>query len=184
VRLFAPGSWRRGTLWTCQGVSSLPSPTVTASTASSGHEAALEKAQHALELDPDFPPAYLVIADVDPQRRQPEKAVAAARRMAKIDPSWEWFAGRVYALAGRRAEAREILTRLRAQKVTPWSAFGLAALYGALGDRDEAFRWLNYEHPHAWVPWVRVLPWFEPLWNDARLPALLAKMHLPPLRPS
>jgi len=43
----------------------------------------------------------------------------------------------------------------------------------ALGNRDEAFQWLSYEHPHAWVPWIRVGLIFRKLWDDPRLPPLL-----------
>ena len=55
-------------------------------------------------------------------------------------------------------------------------------IYSALGDNDEAFRWLNYEPHHAWVAWVRVLDWCAPLRNDPRFPALLRRMNLPPLQ--
>ena len=144
------------------------------------YDEALDLARRALELDPAFPPGFVVIADVHIQRRDYGEAVAASRRLVQADPSWKWFLGRTYALAGRRAEAQAIVAELQAERVTPWSAFGLASLHAALGNADEAFRWLNYEHPHAWVPFVRVLPWFEPLWHDPRLPALLEKMHVPP----
>jgi hypothetical protein len=60
-------------------------------------------------------------------------------------------------------------------------AWSLAAVNSALGDRDEAFRWLNYEHPHVWVPWVRVDQTFKSLWGDPRMGPLLKKMNLPPV---
>jgi TolB-like protein len=141
---------------------------------------ALDEAHRSLALDSAFAPGYLVIADVHIEKGEYEEALPAARQAASVDPSWMWFLGRAYALAGRRGEAQTILAQLEAERPTPWGAFGLAVLHGALGNTDQAFRWLNYEHPHVWVAWVRVLPWFRPLWGDARFAALLRKMHLPP----
>ncbi len=53
-------------------------------------------------------------------------------------------------------------------------------LNGWLGNKDEAFRWLNYEHPHMWIPGVRVLDCFKPLHGDPRYLALLRRLNLPP----
>ena len=68
---------------------------------------------------------------------------------------------------------------LKKEEVTSFVALGLAQLYTALGKKDEAFRWLNYEHPHAFFPWIRVLPSFEPLWDDPRFKELLQRLNLP-----
>ena len=63
----------------------------------------------------------------------------------------------------------------------PWRAFTLATLYTALGEKDEALRWLNYERPHAWTPWIRVQPEWAPLRDDPGFGDLLRRMNLPPL---
>ena len=73
-----------------------------------------------------------------------------------------------------------MLSELQQQPVTPWNAVWLALLHGELGELDDAFRWLNYERPHAFVPWIRVLTWFEPLRDDPRFGDLLRRMNLPP----
>jgi hypothetical protein len=89
--------------------------------------------------------------------------------------------GQAYARAGQREEALEILAELEKEEPDPYGAFGLVELNVALGNKDEAFRWLNYEHPHAWVPWVRVFPQSKPLRDDPRFDELLRKMNLPPI---
>ena len=58
-------------------------------------------------------------------------------------------------------------------------ALGLSVLYTALGDKDKAFYWLEYEPPHAWVPWVRVEPQYKPLRDDPRYHDLLRRMNFP-----
>jgi TolB-like protein/tRNA A-37 threonylcarbamoyl transferase component Bud32 len=141
---------------------------------------ALAEVRRAIAIDSTYSEAYVIAVGPYLAKGDTAAAVASAHRAVALDPAWRWILGRVYALTGRRAEARRILTELQAEKVTPWNAFGLAVLNASLGDNDQAFRWLNYEHPHAWVPWVRVAPWFASLRNDPRLSALLAKMHLPP----
>jgi TolB-like protein/Flp pilus assembly protein TadD len=147
------------------------------------YDEALAEARRSLELDPAFPIGYYVMASAYTAKGMHAEAVAAARRAVEADSDLTWFLGRTYAMAGRRAEAQRILTELQAEKVTPWVAYGLAVVNAALGNKDEAFRWLNYEHPFAWVPWVRVSPFFKSLRSDPRFSELLREMHLPPAGP-
>lgn len=76
------------------------------------------------------------------------------------------------------------MAELEEQEVTPWNAFSLAVVYTALGEKDDAFRWLAYERPHAWIPWIRTGSFWKPLWDDPddpRFQDLLRRMNLPPL---
>jgi len=74
-----------------------------------------------------------------------------------------------------------VLAELNRQKVIPWTVFWRVSNYAALGENDEAFRWLNHEHQHAWTPWIRVLPWhgLASLRKDARFPDQMRRMNLP-----
>ena len=110
-----------------------------------------------------------------------EEAIAEYRKAAEIAPPWKWALGTGYAKAGRLDEARKILAELEQHRVTPWNALWRARLNLALADKDETFRWLNYESPHAWLPWIRVEPDFQPLHGDPRFAGLLRRMNLPPL---
>jgi hypothetical protein len=56
--------------------------------------------------------------------------------------------------------------------------------YAALGDVDQAFRWLEYEPHHTWTAWIRVLTFNQGLnamRRDPRFPDYLRRMNLPPL---
>jgi serine/threonine-protein kinase len=148
------------------------------------YEEAEDEARRSLELNPNFPVGHFVLAEVYAVRGMHEEAIAVAQRAVEAGPAWSWVLGSVYAHAGRRDEARAIVARLEQQPVTPWIAFSLAVVYTALGDKDEAYRWLDYERPHAWIPWVRVDHMWKTLWddpNDPRFQALLQRMNLPPL---
>ncbi|MCZ6916495.1 MAG: tetratricopeptide repeat protein, partial [Gemmatimonadetes bacterium] len=147
------------------------------------YEEAEDEARRSLELNPNFPVAHFVLGEVYAARGMHEEAIAIARKAVEVAPAWSWVLGRIYALAGRGDEARRIVAELQEQEVTPWSAFSLAVVHAALGEKDEAFRWLDYERPHAWIPWVRVDHMWKPLWDDPddpRFQDLLRRMNLPP----
>jgi TolB-like protein/Flp pilus assembly protein TadD len=145
------------------------------------YEKAIEEIQKALKLNPNSRHGLFFLGHVLADAGMYEEAIAAHQKAVAISPNvkLKWALGRTYALAGRRDEARKILAELEEEEATSMGAYGLAVLYVALGEKDEAFRWLAYEQPHAWVPWVRVLPWFEPLWDDPRFKDLLQRMNLP-----
>jgi serine/threonine protein kinase/Flp pilus assembly protein TadD len=142
---------------------------------------ALEETQKALELSPNSWDGLYVLAYLYADMGKFEEAIAAAQKAAGLYPELRHLLGHTYAIAGRRDEALKILAELEREEVDPYGALGLADLYTALGKKDEAFHWLNYENPHAWVPWIRVLPQFKSLRDDPRFKDLLRKMNLPDL---
>jgi len=138
------------------------------------YEKAIEEIQKTLKLYPDDWEGLWSLGYVLADAGMYEEAIAAHQKAGDLGAL-----GLTYAKAGRQDEARKILTELEEEEATPWGAFSLAVLYTALGEKDEAFRWLAYEEPHTFVPWVRVLPLFEPLWDDPRFKDLLRRMNLP-----
>lgn len=60
--------------------------------------------------------------------------------------------------------------------------FRLAEINVHLGDKEEAFRWLEkaYESRTAWMPWIKVDPVLDPLRSDPRFDGLLRRMDLIP----
>jgi TolB-like protein/Flp pilus assembly protein TadD len=146
------------------------------------YEEAIEETRKALELGPKSWSGLYVLGHTYADKGMYEEAIAVFQKAVALYPEELKYAlGRAYELAGRRDEALKILAELEKEEATPFGAWGLASLYTALGEKDEAFRWLNYEHPHAWFPWVRVDPQFVPLRDDPRFKDLLRKMNLPQL---
>ncbi len=144
------------------------------------YEEALAEARKTLERYPDNAMVLFVLGTSAAQLGLYEEAIAAHEKMAAINPSWKFALGRTYAVAGRTDEALRMLAELEAQEPTSWGALGLAELHTALGNKDEAFRWLAYDLPHAWLPWSRMNPSLEPLRDDPRFQDLLRRMNLPP----
>jgi hypothetical protein len=61
------------------------------------------------------------------------------------------------------------------------SAFGIASLYADLGDKDQAFRWLNtaYQERDEGLVSLRTYFLLDPLRSDARFAELVRKVGLP-----
>ena len=88
---------------------------------------------------------------------------------------------RVYIRSGRRSEATQLIEDLKAQpKGLPLGSG--AAIYIALGDKDEAFRLLLRlvdEHSDFSI-FIKEDPPFDTLHDDPRWKALLRRMNFPP----
>jgi adenylate cyclase len=87
-----------------------------------------------------------------------------------------------YARMGRQIEARKILDQLVQERRTRYvSAQIIAAICVGLGDKEEAFRWLELaatEHSGT-LQWIAFLPEFRPLRPDKRFPNLLRRIGVP-----
>ncbi len=139
----------------------------------------IDDARKALELDPDFPRAFFTLGLGYAGMGMYEEAIAAHEKAVAAHPGWNWALADTYALAGRTGDARRIAAELEGQN-DPRNAWGLALVYMDLGEKDEAFRWVEaaYEYRNPWTPWFR---FFEPLRDDPRLQDLVRRMNLPPL---
>jgi len=89
--------------------------------------------------------------------------------------------GHAYALAGRKREARQVLTRLkfmsRDRYIPPYT---LALIYAALGQSDEAFDWLEraYRDRFWMMAFLNVDPRWDVLRPDSRFTDLLRRTGL------
>ncbi len=77
------------------------------------------------------------------------------------------------AASGRTREARRLLDRLAAAH--PEAAFDFALDYGALGDRDRAFEWLERAWDHRICYLLKVHPFLDPLRKDPRYAVFLKR---------
>jgi TolB-like protein/tRNA A-37 threonylcarbamoyl transferase component Bud32 len=97
----------------------------------------------------------------------------------ELDPYFYACLGEAYALAGRREEALRIALQVEAQvEDNLWNAEGLFCIYAALGDREEALRWLEYEPPSFSLPWVWAHPKSAGFRDDPRFLAVFRWMNL------
>jgi len=142
------------------------------------YERAMEEARNSLELNPDFGIGLLILGDAYLEMGMHEEAITTHEKMVSVAPWWNFFLGVTYARTGNISGAEKILAELEEAEATPWSALALLTLNTALGNLDEAFKWLDYEQPHAYIPWVAVGPVFEPLRNDPRFKKFLQRLNL------
>ncbi|MCH8289172.1 MAG: hypothetical protein IID12_08720, partial [Candidatus Marinimicrobia bacterium] len=142
-------------------------------------ERAMEEAQNSLALNPNYGEGLLILGGAYLEMGMHEEAIATHEKMVSVAPWWKYALGVTYARTGNISGAEKILAELEEAEATPWGAFTLISLNAALGNLDEAFKWLDYEQPHAWIPWVSVLPEFEPLRSDPRFKEFLVRVNLP-----
>jgi TolB-like protein/DNA-binding winged helix-turn-helix (wHTH) protein/Flp pilus assembly protein TadD len=105
------------------------------------------------------------------------------KRGLRDDPRLTAILGWVFALSGHRAEAFAITRQLKARAAgDPEVAEELAAIYGALGDKNQAFPWLEktYQMDPRVLLELKCAPELESLRSDPRFQDLLRRMNLPP----
>jgi tetratricopeptide (TPR) repeat protein len=143
------------------------------------YDRARDEAQQALAMNPDGSFGLATMGAAYMLEGRYEEAIEYHEKMAAGNPRWRWLLGRSYAEAGRTDEARAILDELEAEEPTSWGALGLVVLNTALGEDDAAFRWLEYEQPHAWVPWLTVDPILIAPRDDPRFAEFRERLALP-----
>src|ERR1700693_5240811 len=105
------------------------------------------EAKKALDMDPNFLPAYLCLADVHVGTRNYRGAVVDLEKALTIvaDDSWTLTRlGTAYALAGAGNKAETILQgMLRDSKNRGPLAMKIAQIYSVLGENNQAMDWLE-----------------------------------------
>ncbi|MCG8468891.1 MAG: tetratricopeptide repeat protein [Gemmatimonadetes bacterium] len=147
------------------------------------HSESLKEDEAALKLDPDYPRTLLYAAlaldveeDYDEAVRMMEEALSYDRGNTVIQAAL----GYTHALAGSEAEARRIVDELEATMETRYvPAFTLALIHTGLGDRDDAFGWLEraYEERSSWLLSLSVEPAFDVLRSDRRFAELVDRVR-------
>jgi serine/threonine protein kinase/Tfp pilus assembly protein PilF len=147
---------------------------------------AIEQSQKTLEMDPNFAPAHNELGWAYLRKGMNEEAIAEFRKEAALsgsDPDESIDLGYAYAVVGKRDEAKRILAKLkrkRERSFVPPTALGIIS--GALGEKDEAFAWLEkaYELRDPQLTYLKVGRRYTPLHSDPRFQDLLRRMGLPP----
>ena len=143
------------------------------------HEESIREAQKSFEIIEDYPFGQWALGETYLAMGKNEEAVKTMERLVKVGPEWIWMLGYTYAITGKREKAEKILAQLETLDMNNWFAMGLAVLYGALGRNDDAFKWLEYEPHHLWIPWVAVFPMWKPIHNDPRYAEFVKRLNLP-----
>jgi DNA-binding winged helix-turn-helix (wHTH) protein/TolB-like protein/Tfp pilus assembly protein PilF len=146
---------------------------------------AIEECNRMLEIDPNIFAAHRYRGMAYLQKGMNEKAIAEFQRGLQLSGSPLILAhlGHAQAMAGNTAEARRILDELREMQDRRYvSASTVAAIHAALGEKDEAFKYLEkaYEERDVWLMNLKVDPVFSKIRGDARFRRLLTRTGLSP----
>jgi serine/threonine protein kinase/tetratricopeptide (TPR) repeat protein len=157
------------------------------------YDDAIAKYKLTLQSDPGFWVArhYLALAYV--QKGMHDEAIKELRSLIKAPPSGpvpeeavvsdteaSASLGFAYAMAGKSAEARDILNKLQALSQRRYvSALYFAIVYAGLKDNDHAIQYLNraYEDRHPGLVLIRIEPMFDSLRSDERFKQLVKRFE-------
>ena len=149
------------------------------------HDRAARQLRDTLELDLNFPIAHEVLGQVCQQQGKHADAVAELEKAVELSKNTPLYLASLahgYALAGKTERAQEILAELFRQSEKRYvSPFFIAVVYVGLGDRDQAFQWLEQariEGSYRFL-YLRVYPIFDPLRADPRFDELLRRAGFP-----
>jgi tetratricopeptide (TPR) repeat protein len=145
---------------------------------------AIEQLRKTLELDPTFSYASYELAQAYEQKRAYQEAITELNRARPISADWSWIVadlGYVDALLGKRPEAEKIIQELKERTAREYiDPVLIAYIYIALGDKDEAFAWMDkaYRERSGMICWLQIEPKFDPLRSDPRFVELVRRMGL------
>jgi TolB-like protein/Tfp pilus assembly protein PilF len=148
-------------------------------------EEAIVQTERTIELDPNFYLPHFNLGHIYIRQTRYDEAIATLQRARKLDSDNPWVIpalARAYAATGRRGEASELVHELEALSERKYVSPGvLAWLYAGLGQKDEAFEWLEtaYEERSWEVVQLRLDTQLDPIRDDPRFKDLLRRMNFP-----
>jgi TolB-like protein len=149
------------------------------------YDLALEELRKAIELDPkNFLPHNRLGLVYVLTGRHAEGIAELQRALPQREFSPHFLAdlGSAYALAGRKAEARNVLKTLTERsRQTYVSPYRLALIHAPLGEKETAIKLLQqaFEQRDIGILQLKVEPRLDPLRDDPRFRDLLRRMNLP-----
>jgi tetratricopeptide (TPR) repeat protein len=148
------------------------------------YDRALDFASRFLSSHPNDPWERAILGWTYEQTNRPEEAIPQfkqAMNAMKGTPLFVAALGHAYAMAGQRTEAEQILkTLLEQSKTSHVSAFDIALIYAALGNKDTAFQWLDraVNERSTFLVYSKWEPRLDPLRSDPRFKKLLGQVGL------
>jgi len=146
---------------------------------------AIPPLKRAIELEPGLGMAHATLAIVYAQKGLRSDALAEARTAQEVDhsPLVMAMSGNAIARAGDLAGAREVLERVKEISKTRYVCpYEVGVIYVHLGEKDEAFRWLEkgYQVRSQCMPFLKVDPRLDPIRSDPRYADLVRRLAFPP----
>jgi tetratricopeptide (TPR) repeat protein len=150
------------------------------------YDEAVDECRKAIELHPDFGVAHWYLGRAYLQQGRFPEALEALQQAVTLSggsPLMKGTLGVGYARAGDRAAAERTLAELEKLRAESYaSALDFAGIHAALGNRDQAFHWLDQAAAERsfHLIYIKVWPELDPLRSDPRFEALVLRLGLQP----
>lgn len=145
---------------------------------------AIEQLWKTLDMDSSFAPAYRDLGLVYTQKGMYGEAIAAFRKAISLEKDNTFSLmglGYTYGVSGKREDAQRILDQLiETSKRFYVPPTYIAAVYVGLGEKDQAFQWLEKAYTERDdLLYLKVAPPWRSLGSDARFASLVRRVGLP-----
>jgi eukaryotic-like serine/threonine-protein kinase len=144
---------------------------------------AIAEAKRLMQLDPNYIYENPILGEAYCEKAMYAEGIAVFQRAQQITGAPQRGLAITYARLGREAEARQILEELKKVAATKYiAAEEIAAIHVALGEKDEAFTWLERgyaDHGGAFHA-IAVRPEFRALRSDPRFQDIVRRIGLDP----
>ena len=148
-------------------------------------DAAIDAGKRTFQIDPNYVYVDPALAYAYREKGDFQKAIELYEKGQATTHFPSAGLAITYAKMGRREDARHILEQLIQKSREQYVAADLiATVYAALGEKDEAFRWLDRafdEHSASMISFTSH-PEFRPLRSDPRFADLLRRIGIDPAR--
>jgi TolB-like protein/Flp pilus assembly protein TadD len=148
------------------------------------YDKAIEQLRKTLELDQSFYRAHWTLGVAYELKASFPEAIAEYQKARALDDDPRALAmlGHAYAISSKRDEALKALDQLKELAKRRYvSPINFVFIYVGLGEKDEAFQWLEtcYQERDPQMTRLKVNPLFDPLRSDARFTELMRRVGLP-----
>ncbi len=150
------------------------------------YDEAIRTLRDTVSVFPEFPLAYIELGDAYVAKGMYQEAIAAyqkAESLSGASPAEVAALGQAYAKGGMGGYYLWKIEKLREKSKHEYVRPGeLAYLYAGLGEKDQAFSYLEkaYQDRDWMLNLLQIEPAFDPLRSDPRFQDLLHRMNFPP----
>lgn len=144
----------------------------------------IEQLRSSIDLDPNYWFDHYFLGRAYVQKGRFPEAIAALKQGISLEGTNEvWSSlGHAYAMSGKREEAQKVIENLKDPSVHEYIApYNIAVVYAGLGEKDEAFAWLNraYQERSYLLTYLTVDERLDKLHSDPRFDELVRRVGLP-----
>jgi len=145
---------------------------------------AIEQLRSSIDLDPNYWFDHYFLGRAYDQKGRFPEAIAALNQAISLGGTTEVWAslGHAYAVSGKTEEAKKVIGHLKELSIHEYVApYNIAVIYAGLGEKDEAFAWLNhaYQERSYLLTYLTVDERLDKLHSDSRFDELVRGVGLP-----